>query len=301
MNASYLSRLTLRQLDVFLAVCLHRSYSKAAQQLSLTQPAVSSQIRSLEDVVGQALFDYLGKQLFLTSAGEVMLRAARELKQRLVHLEIELTELHGRLQGSLNIAIESSAEYLLPAYINHFCAKHPDVNISLHVVNHRRLLERLHDNLDDLAVMTQVPDGRALIYAPFAEHQLIVAANPDHPLRQQSTVSLIELLEFPVLIREIGSGTRQIFEEFCRQHGCVIQHARQMGSHHAIKTALASGEHFAVLPSALIKEDLAAGRLVILGVSDFPIRRSWCTVYPKGKHLNPLTKAFHDYLHQRPA
>jgi DNA-binding transcriptional LysR family regulator len=299
MNASYLSRLTLRQLDVFLAVCLHRSYSKAAQQLSLTQPAVSSQIRSLEDVVGQALFDYLGKQLFLTSAGEVMLRAARELKQRLVHLEIELTELHGRLQGSLNIAIESSAEYLLPAYINSFCEQHPDVDISLHVVNHRRLLERLHDNLDDLAVMTQVPDGRALIYVPFAEHQLIVATNPEHPLGSEDKTSLIELLEFPVLIREVGSGTRQIFEEFCRQHGCVIQHARQMGSHHAIKAALASGDHFGVLPHALIKDDLAAGRLVTIPVSGFPIRRSWCTVYPKGKHLNPLTKAFHDYLHQR--
>ena len=97
MEVSYLNRLTLRQIDVFLAVCLHRSYSKAAEQLSLTQPAVSSQIRSLEEVVGQALFDYIGKQLFLTAAGDVMLRAARELKQRLVHLEIELTDLHGRL------------------------------------------------------------------------------------------------------------------------------------------------------------------------------------------------------------
>lgn len=298
MQVSYLNRLTLRQLDVFLAVCLHRSYSKAAQQLALTQPAVSSQIRSLEEVVGQALFDYLGKQLFLTSAGEVMLRAARELKQRLVLLEIELTELHGRLQGSLNIAIESSAEYLLPAYINDFCLLHPGVDISLHVVNHQRLLERLHDNLDDLAVMTQVPEGRALIYTPFAEHQLLVVTRPDHPLSQRTDVSLIELLEYPTLLREVGSGTRKIFEHFCRQHGCLIQRHRQIGSHQAIKMALTGGEHFAVLPQAIIAGEISAGHLTTIDVTGFPIRRSWCTVYPKGKHLNPLTKAFHDFLHQ---
>ncbi|CAA0107395.1 LysR family transcriptional regulator [Zhongshania aliphaticivorans] len=298
MEVSYLNRLTLRQIDVFLAVCLHRSYSKAAEQLSLTQPAVSSQIRSLEEVVGQALFDYIGKQLFLTAAGDVMLRAARELKQRLVHLEIELTDLHGRLQGSLNIAIESSAEHLLPPYINAFCEQHPDVEVVLHVVNHQRLLERLRDNLDDLAIMTQVPDGRALTYTPFAEHKLSLVANPSHPLSQKSSITLIELLEYPVLLRESGSGTRQIFEHFCQQQSCVIQHIRQMGSNTAIQHALNSGINCAVLPTAMISDAVAAGTLISLPVLGFPIRRSWCTVHPRGKHLNPLTKAFHDLLHR---
>lgn len=298
MEVSYLNRLTLRQIDVFLAVCLHRSYSKAAEQLSLTQPAVSSQIRSLEEVVGQALFDYIGKQLFLTAAGDVMLRAARELKQRLVHLEIELTDLHGRLQGSLNIAIESSAEHLLPPYINAFCEQHPDVEVVLHVVNHQRLLERLRDNLDDLAIMTQVPDGRALTYTPFAEHKLSLVANPSHPLNQKSNITLIELLEYPILLRESGSGTRQIFERFCQQQSCVIQHIRQMGSNTAIQHALNSGINCAALPTAMISDAVAAGTLISLPVQGFPIRRSWCTVHPRGKHLNPLTKAFHDLLHR---
>ncbi|CAA0093942.1 HTH-type transcriptional activator CmpR [Zhongshania aliphaticivorans] len=297
MTVSYLNRLTLRQIDVFLAVCLHRSYSKAAEQLALTQPAVSSQIRSLEEVVGQALFDYLGKQLFLTSAGEVMLRAARELKQRLVHLEIELTDLHGRLQGSINIAIESSAEYLLPDYINTFCQKHPDVDITLHVVNHLRLLDRLRDNLDDLAIMTQVPEGRSLTFTPFAEHQLSLVANPDHPLSHKDEISLIELLEHPIVLRETGSGTRQIFEHFCQQQSCVIKHIRQMGSNTAIQHALNSGPNCAVLPTAMVKTAVAAGTLCLLPVHGFPISRSWCTVYPRGKHLNPLTKAFLNLLH----
>jgi DNA-binding transcriptional LysR family regulator len=297
MQISFLNRLTLRQLEVFLTVCLHRSYSKAADQLSLTQPAVSSQIRNLEEVVGQALFDYIGKQLFLTSAGDVMQRAARELQQRLVQLEIELTELHGRLQGSLNIAMESSAEQLLPPYIKQFCSLHPDVNITLHVVNHQRLLERLADNLDDLAIMTQVPEGRSLSYTPFAEHQLLVAASPTHQLCKLPAISLIELLKQPMLLREPGSGSRQIFEAFCLQQSCVIQNVRQVGSNTAIRQSLLSGNSCAVLPAALVAEDIHAGRLYELSVEGFPIRRSWCAVYPRGKHLNPLTKAFYELLH----
>jgi DNA-binding transcriptional LysR family regulator len=227
-----------------------------------------------------------------------MLRAARELKQRLVHLEIELTDLHGRLQGSLNIAIESSAEHLLPPYINAFCEQHPDVEVILHVVNHQRLLERLRDNLDDLAIMTQVPDGRALTYTPFAEHKLSLVANPKHPLSQQDSITLIELLEYPILLREAGSGTRQIFERFCQQQSCVIQHIRQMGSNSAIQHALNSGANCAVLPTAMVNTAVASGTLISLPVQGFPIRRSWCTVHPRGKHLNPLTKAFHDLLHR---
>ena len=125
-----------------------------------------------------------------------------------------------------------------------------------------------------------------------------MVTNSHHPLKKESTVSLIELLEHPALIREIGSGTRQIFEGFCREHGCVIQLHRQMGSHQAIKTALASGQHFAVLPEAMVSAEITAGHLAIIPVMGFPIRRSWCTVYPKGKHLNPLTAAFQDFLHR---
>lgn len=300
MQLSFLKRLTLRQIDIFLAVCQHRSYSRAAEQLSLTQPAVSAQVRSLEDLIRQPLFDYLGRQLYLTPAGELMERAARELKQRLVHLEIELTEMHGRLRGKLNIAIETSADYLIPRYIQHFSQKHPDVEVVLHVENHQRLLTRLQDNLDDLAVLTRVPGDRDLNYTPFAEHQLIAVARPEHPLAGKSDVSLLELLTFRLLSREPGSGSVQVFEEFCQLQSCVIKRRRQLGSNQAILHTLladAGSRDYAVLPRQLAEPALEAGQLQSLAVNSMPIRRSWCSAFPRGKHLNPLANAFLKTLH----
>jgi DNA-binding transcriptional LysR family regulator len=302
MKLSFLNRLTLRQIDIFLSVCQHRSYSKAANQLALTQPAVSSQIKSLEELTKQPLFDYIGKQLYLTAAGELMERAARDLKQRLVHLEIELTEMHGRLSGTLNIAIESSAEYLLPQYILPFCDQHSDAEIVLHVENHQRLLARLQDNLDDLAIMTQVPGDRSLNYTPFAEHQLIAIAKPEHPLAASSQLSLLDLTNYRLLQREAGSGSRQIFENFCREHSLTLRNSRQLGSHQSILMALLSQRNtqlsdYAVIPKETANKYLTSGELVQLPVNSFPIRRSWCSAHPRGKHLNPLANAFLEALH----
>ncbi len=302
MKLSSLSRLTLRQIDVFLAVCQHRSYSRAADQLALTQPAVSSQIRSLEELTQQPLFDYIGKQLYLTPAGELVERAARDLKQRLVHLEIELTELHGRLSGTLNIAIESSAEYLLPQYIQRFSEQHPDADVILHVENHQRLLGRLQDNLDDLAVLTRIPGDRGLNFTPFAEHQLVAVAGVDHPLAEKPDVTLLELLHYRLLSREPGSGSAQIFEEFCQQLSCVVKHRRQLGSNQAILHTLlaqrgSDSSDYAILPRYIIEDSVAQGKLKVIAVNSMPIRRSWCSAYPKGKHLNPLASAFLKTLH----
>lgn len=295
MKLSVLQRLTLRQIDVFLAVCQHRSYSRAAEQLALTQPAVSSQIRSLEALTQQPLFNYIGKQLYLTAAGELVARAAREIKQRLVHLEIELTEMHGRLSGRLNIAIETSADYLLPGYIHRFCQQHPDVDVVLHVENHQRLLSRLQDNLDDFAVLTRVPNDSGLHFVPFAEHQLIAVVCPGHPLAGKPSVALQELLAYRLLSREPGSGCAQIFEEFCQQQSCVIKQRRRLGSNQAILfTLLVDGDcmDYAVLPRHVVEPGIAAGQLKSLAVNGMPIRRSWCSAYLRGKHLNPLAEAF---------
>lgn len=300
MQLSSLQRLTLRQIDVFLAVCQHRNYSRAAEQLALTQPAVSSQIRSLEELVREPLFDYIGRQVYLTAAGEVVERAARELRQRLVHLEIELAELHGRLSGTLNIAIETSADYLLPRYIQRFRSQHPDVNVVLHVENHQRLLTRLQDNLDDVAILTRVPGDRDLTFTPFAEHQLVAVAAPEHPLAGKTDVSLLQLLAYPLLSREPGSGSAQVFEEFCQQQSCVVKHRRQLGSNqailHTLLTGAGSGE-YAVLPRQMIEQPVELSLLHTLPVSSMPIRRSWCSAYPRGKHLNPLAEAFLKTLH----
>lgn len=292
MKPSYLHRLTLRQIQIFLAVCRQQSYSRAAEELSLTQPAVSAQIRQLEVVVGESLFDYLGKRLYLTAAGAALERAGRDLLQRLVGLEMELAELRGVMQGTLSIAIESSAQYFVPAELSRFATRHPRVGVVLEVVNHGEALRRLRDNLDDLVVMGQLPQDRGLAFTPFRDNELIAVAAPAHPLAKERAISLLQLSGEVLLVRESGSGTRKAFEAYCHEQSVVFRQQRQLGSLEAIKQGVRAGLGIAVLPRDACARALQQAEMIALDVRGMPLRRSWCAVHPRGKNLTPVAAAF---------
>ncbi len=296
MKPAYLNRLTLRQIQVFLAVCRLSSYSKAAQELSLTQPAVSAQIRQLEDLIGAPLLDYLGKVLYLTPAGEVLKRAGRDLLQRLVSLEMELAELEGVMQGTLSLSIESSAQYFIPAELAAFCAAHPAVSVELEVANHVELQRRLADNRDDLVVMGLLPEDQALTFVPFRDNVMVAVAASGHALAGTPAISLLRLAQETLLVRELGSGTRKAFELYCLQQGVRFERRQQLGSLEALKAGVAAQLGVAVLPQEAVAAELADGRLIALAVSGLPLRRSWCAVHPRGKNLTPVASAFLRHL-----
>lgn len=300
MKPAYLHRITLRQIEIFLAVCQHRSFSKAAKRLSVTQPAVSLQVRSLEELAQQPLFDYLGKKLYLTAAGELLERIAREIQQNLLNLEMELSQLQGRLQGPLHIAIESAAAEMLTPRLADFYAKNPDVELVVTVQNHQTLLQRLSENRDDLVVMTQVPTSRPLTFTPFAQHRLLALATPQHPLAQHSEepIRLLDFLAATQLVREPDSGTRRAFEQFCQQQSYEFEAGPQLGSNEAIKQAALAQMGVCVLPERSVSYELACGQLISLPVAGFPLRHSWCLVQPKNKHLSPVASAFCQFISQ---
>ena len=291
----HLNRLTLRQIQVFLTVARLNSYSKAAEELALTQPAVSAQIRQLEDVVGEPVFDYLGKQLYLTPIGSALQRAGRDVMQRLIALEMEIAEQRGVMQGTLTLAIESSAQHFMPAELAAFCAEHTAVNIALEVVNHSEALHRLRENLDDLVVMGQVPTDRALTFIPFRDNELIAVAAPAHRYMNRE-ITLLQLAEEILLVREAGSGTRKAFESYCLQQSVVFPRRQQLGSLEAIKQGVRAGLGVAVLPREVCARQLADEELVALSVRGLPLRRSWCAVHPRGKNLTPVAAAFLKHL-----
>lgn len=299
MKPTYLNRITLRQIQVFLTVSRLGSYSKAAEELALTQPAVSAQVRQLEDVVGAPVFDYLGKQLYLTPVGEAVQRAGRDLLQRLIGLEMELAELRGLMQGTLTIAIESSAQYFMPTELAAFCSVHPAVDVALDVVNHQVALQRLSENLDDLVVMGQVPSERALTFIPFRDNELIVVSAAGHELVAQRRIPLLRLADEMLLVREAGSGTRKAFDAFCHQQSVIFSRRQQLGSLEAIKQGVRSNLGIAVLPREACARELRDGDLIALDVRDMPLRRSWCAVYPRGKNLTPVAEAFLQHLTQK--
>ena len=291
-----LNRLTLRQMQLFLAVCDHRSYSRAAEAMALSQPAISLQMRQLEELVGQPLFEYVARKLHLTEAAEALQRACLDVLGRLENLDMQLSDLRGSLQGQLRLAVESSAQYFVPHLFAGFRARHPEVSLQLAVVNHAQALKRLAVHRDDLLILTMVPADMGLEFLPFLDNPIIAVARPDHPLAQLSGLQLQDLTGYLLLVREQGSATRAVTEEYCHQKRAHFPQTLELGSLEAQREGVIAGLGLALLPRHAVRRELANGELVELPVAELPLRRSWCVVHARDKQLSPVAQAFFDYV-----
>ena len=291
-----LMRLTLRQLRVFRAVCETRSYSRAAEEMALTQPAVSLQIRQLEELIGQPLFEYVGKKLYLTHAAEALQRAGADNFGRLESFDMQLSELEGALQGQLSLTAESSAQYLVPHLFGEFRQLHPEVELQLTVTDHAQALRRMSVSRDELMILSQVPSGMNLEFNPFLINHIVAVAPAEHPLCRQAQLSLQELTAWPLLVREPGSGTRQACEAFCHDKRAHFPRTMQLGSLEAQRAGVLAGLGLALLPRHAVSLELASGRLRELPVAELPLRHSWCVVHPRDRHLSPVAQAFLDFI-----
>ena len=291
-----LMRITFRQLQVFNEVCDLRSYSRAAEEMSLTQPAVSLQIRQLEELVGQPLFDYVGKKLYMTEAAEALQRASRDIFDRLENLDMQLSDLLGSLQGQLKLAVESSAKYFVPHLFAAFKRLHPEVNLQLTVVNRAQAVRRLSDNRDDLVIMSMVPLDMGLEFLPFLNNPIIAVAPPDHPLSQRESLQLQELEPFTLLMREQGSGTRRACEEYFKDKRVHFKQTLEVASTDAQRECAVAGLGVALLTRHAVSLELATGLLRELPVEELPLYRSWCVVQAKAKRLSPVAHAFVGFI-----
>ena len=236
-----LLRMTLRQLQVFRAVCEHRSYSRAAETMALTQPAVSLQIRQLEEQVGLPLFEYVGRKLYLTEAAESLLETSADIFDRLESLDMNLSTLEGSLRGELRLAAASSVQYVLPHLLAAFRQRYPQVTFRLDVTSRAQIIQRLADNRDDLVIMGLVPADRALEFFPFLNNPIVAVVRPDHPLARQSQIPLARLEEEMVLQRESGSGIRKACDEFLQLKRVHLGQTMQLGSTEALVQGAIAG------------------------------------------------------------
>lgn len=291
-----LMRMTLRQLQVFRSVCEQQSYSRAAEEMSLTQPAVSLQIRQLEELTGQPLFDYVAKKLHRTEAAEALLRASEDIFGRLESLDMQLSNLQGSLQGQLSLAVESSAKYFIPHLFAAFRRQYPEINLQLTVVNHAQAVKRLSANRDDLLILSQVPTDMALEFLPFLNNPIIAVAPPDHPLCAVPSLDLQALTAYPLLTREVGSGTRKACEEYCNQKRAHFANTLEFGSFEGQIEGVIAGLGIALLPRHAVRRELACAALQELNVSELPLLRSWCVVHPRGKYLSPVAQEFFTFV-----
>lgn len=287
--------LTLRQLRIFDAVARHLSYSRAAEALHLTQPAVSMQIKQLEDNVGLALFEQLGKKIYLTEPGREFQRHCQTILQQLQEAETMFADFKG-MSGKLTICVASTASYFTPHLLAEFCKHHPKAQVSLKVTNREMLLQHLAANDMDMAIMGRPPEGLELDATPFMENRLVIIAPPDHSLAGAHNIPLSRLAEETFLVREQGSGTRIAMERFFAEKGIHLTIGTEMSTNEAIKQAVQAGMGLGILSLHTLSLELESGRLVVLDVQHFPIQRNWYVVHRKGKRLSVVAQAFKDYL-----
>ena len=289
-------RITFRQLQVFNEVCDLRSYSRAAEEMSLTQPAVSLQIRQLEELIGQPLFDYVGKKLYLTEAAEALKLASRDIFGRLENLDMQLSDMLGSLQGQLKLAIESSAKYFVPHLFAAFKRQHPEVNLQLTVVNRAQAVRRLSDNRDDLVIMSMVPLDMGLEFLPFLNNPIVAVAPAGHPLCDRGSLRLQDLEPYTLLMREQGSGTRMACEEYFKEKRVHFNQTLEVSSNESQRECAVAGLGVALLTRHAVSLELATGLLRELPVEELPLYRSWCLVQAKAKRLSPVAHAFLEFI-----
>ena len=289
-------RLTLRQFRVFDAVARHLSFSRAAEELHLSQPAVSMQVRGIEAILGMRLTEQLGKKIFLTEAGREVLHASQAITARLDDLQSNLAQLRGMDSGRLNLAATSTVNAVATDILARFRGKHAGVSIHLDVSNRAAVLDLLAANRTDLAIMGQVPDGLGLEAIRFMDNPLVAIAPPDHPLAGKKKITVEELAAESFLVREAGSGTRAAMERFFAAKGQEIRTSMEMNSNEAIKQAVQAGLGLGILSLQTLEMELALKRLAVLVVEDFPIMRHWYIVHRADKRLSPAALAFKNFL-----
>jgi DNA-binding transcriptional LysR family regulator len=287
---------TLRQLQVFSSVARHLSHSRAAEELHLSQPAVSMQIKQLEQNVGLPLFEQVGKQIHLTEAGHEMLHYSLNISQQLEEMSAVFSEMKGLERGKLNISVVSTANYFMPQLLAKFIQLHPRIHVSLHVANRDAVIKQLADNSADLAIMGQPPEGADMLAQVFMQKPLVVIAAPTHPLAHEHKIKPARLGQEYFLLREQGSGTRDVVERFFLGHHVALPKNMHMESNEAIKQSVQAGMGIGIISRHGIELELETRRLSILDVEGFPIMRHWHIVHRKHKRLSSAAHAFKKFL-----
>jgi DNA-binding transcriptional LysR family regulator len=289
-------QMTLHQLKVFETVARNGSFTRAAEELAITQPTVSSQIKQLAKTVGMPLFEQIGKQLYLTEAGQELLATCQAIFERLDNFEMKIADFQGTKQGRLRLGVVTTAKYFVPKLLGSFCQLYPGIDISLAVTNHHKLIRRMQDNQDDLYILSQPPADIDLHAQSFLDNPLVLLAPGSHPLAHKKNLSIKALDGETFIMREAGSGTRQAVQALFDRYKIGVKVRLELGSNEAIKQAIAGGLGLSVISTHALMGEVSSGELAILDVQGFPIRRRWYVTHLNGKKLSVVAQTFLDYL-----
>jgi DNA-binding transcriptional LysR family regulator len=290
--------ITLRQLRIFTTVIEQRSFTRAAEVLSLTQPAVTHQMQALARAVGQPLLDPGSRAPVLTAVGQALHERAGRILAMVGDAEEAIEDVAGLRAGRVRVAGDTTVGiYVLPDAMAAFHREHLGVALSLDVVNRAQVRELLLEGVADVGVVGTLWEDDALAAEPFLENSLMCFCAPGHPLAHREPLQPVDLLDGPLLLRERGSGTRDSAERILRGAGIEPMAAMEMASNGALKRAVAGGLGVTVLSTYAVRLELQLGLLIPLRVHGFPAERMWHVIWARDRLLSPAAGAFKAFLH----
>ncbi len=286
--------ITFRQLRLFLALAETGSVSAAAKLMHVTQPTASMQLREVAQAVGVPLYEVVSRRVYLTEAGQALARSARAIASEWDAFEQGISGAKGLTSGRLKVAVVSTAKYFVPRLLGSFCKLHPQIDISLEVLNRDHVITRLRANQDDLYVMSMPPGDLPLEDHVLMPNPLVVIAPAGHRLAAKKRVALPQLQSERFILREKGSGTRMATDAHLRQLGFAPAAILELGSNEAIKESVQGQLGVSIVSRHALGPHLDG--LAILNVQGFPIQSQWHLVWPKGKRLSPIAEVFRGHL-----
>lgn len=290
--------ITMRQLQVFEAVARHLSYTRAAEELHLTQPAVSMQVKQLERMVELSLFELVGRRVHLTQAGRALLTHSRSMLSKLRDIEAEVHRMRGVDGGSLNICVAPTVNYFATRLLADFRARYPSVDINLTVAERAELTKRLASNEPDLALIGKPAPGMRVEAVAFMDNPLIVVAHPRHKLANKANIPLEDLNGEAFILREAGASARDALTRLLDKHNIEVATVCESANTEIIKQRVEAGLGLALLSKHTVELELAAGRIKSLDLRRFPLMQKWYVAYRKGKRLSSTAQAFLEFVLQ---
>ncbi len=296
MSDDSVSKITLRQLQIFIAAVEHRNFIRAAEQLGLTPPAVSMQMSRLSDALGAPLFVKEGRQIQPTEAATALIPYAERVTDTLREAKEVVEALQGKLDNLVRVALVSTARNFGPQLIQHFKQHVPDAKVEISIANRYGVISQLESGDVDLAIMGRTPRRFEVEAFRFAEHPYVLIACPEHPLTRFKRIRRSDLPAHRFIVRESGSGTRMVHDHFFLDAGLSLPNAQEMDSNANIKQAVMANMGLAFISAHTIDLERNAGKLTVLDVAGMPELRDWFVLHLRGKSLSPTARKFRQYV-----
>ncbi len=282
---------TLHQLQIFLKVCETGSITKSSEELFLTQPAVSIQLKKFQEQFELPLTELIGRRIYITEFGKELEKVAKRILAEAENINQTANAFKGLLVGSLSLSIVSTAKYIMPYFLNDFVKKYPAIKISIDVTNKSKVVDTIEKNEADFALVSILPDGLDIEFEELMQNKLyLVGEGGDNEVSKVLLPK--DLVDFPMIFREKGSATRKAMEQFLVSNQIVVKNLLELVSNEAVKQSICAGLGYSIMPLIGMKDELKLNKIKIIDVKGLPLVSSWNLIYNRNKSLSPAAKAF---------